>query len=527
MTQSENAALERLIAATLKHPLALVFSSAQREKAVADVRRIARDGLTRREAVRVVEIVSNKSDRAKIESVLNTLGSSEDTLIVLRWLVNDASRALSATEPDVQLPTTPTSDFTLPWLCLPITCGFYADRDNLDATLVSVAKLAAKHGVVGQLGVDIEITGDLIRIAKSVEELFALIWERCTFVSDHVIPRCAQLAIPAKINGGNSNDFGKGFANVWKDTPKNRAAFVDLHKRFAERLVMWSPMILAQAIAETDSSMSADFRRACQKAWTDAGFPKSRMAAENSEGGAAFNEIHIKIPGGVTAGKRDYVSTDNDKGIPAHFDGGGPLAAYIPRVDACLKSAVQYAKSGTPFSLYHRVLTLEIISQLDKYDQIVGGVRNHLRLASGSTSTSPDTGTTGGSADDVIPVSEITIIGNNKKDPKKAAVTRKLHSASISGNKISFKTDPLNWPTQTGNNGKTTDGGLVLIWRDGDGYIGGWFDHHGVNQTVKGLENITGGYIDKRQPQKGAKCYIYLISYDGKQRTNIVEAGKW
>lgn len=519
MTQSENAALERLIAAALEHPLALVFSPSQREKAVADVRPIARHGPTRREAVRVVEIVSNKSDRAKIEAVLNTLGSNEDALIVLRWLVNDAQRALSVTEPDVVLPTTPTSDFTLPWLCLPITCGFYADRQNLDATLVSVAKLAAKHGVGGRLGVDIEGTGDLIHAAKTADELFALIRERFNFIADVVVPRCVQLGLPVKITVGNSNDFGKGFQGAWRDTAQNRAAYIDLHKRFAEKMVMWSQAIIVQAIAETDSSMASDFRRACQKAWTDAGFPKSRMAAENREGGATFNEIHIKTPAGAKAGKNDYISTDNDKGIPAHFESGGPFEAYKPKVDACLKSAVQYAKSQTPFSLYHRVTTLEIISQLDRYDGIVRGVAPH--LSAGAITPAPNV------AHDSISADEINIIGKHRMNPAKAKITATLKSASIGGGKATFKFDELRWPTQTGSNGKTTDGGCILIWQEGGGYIGGWWDHHGLGQTSKTLSNVTGGYIDKRQPPKGATCYIYLISYDGTQRTNIVEAGPW
>lgn len=65
--------------------------------------------------------------------------------------------------------------------------------------------------------------------------------------------------------------------------------------------------------------------------------------------------------------------------------------------------------------------------------------------------------------------------------------------------------------------------GCCFVERDGK-LVGGKFEWIRVGQKRKLLDNITNGYIRGVKPRKGEKVYFCLLSLDGKQRTNLVEA---
>lgn len=128
---------------------------------------------------------------------------------------------------------------------------------------------------------------------------------------------------------------------------------------------------------------------------------------------------------------------------------------------------------------------------------------------------------------DAIPASSINIVGKHKMDPAKATIATTIKSASLESGQMRLSFAPsVNWYKQTQSNGKTTDGGMVLVWRDGSGYVGGWWDHHGVGQVVKTMNNVRDGYIGVK-PAIGAETWMYLISYNGKERSSIAACGKW
>lgn len=134
--------------------------------------------------------------------------------------------------------------------------------------------------------------------------------------------------------------------------------------------------------------MPADFRKAVQQAWREAGFPTARMAADDREGGAALNEQHIKaVVERASTGSTDFVSTDNGGGIAAHFSGGDTWTAAAPTVNACAKSARAHLSRGTSFSLYHRATRLAIVEHLAAYGQIVAEVAD--LLATGAAPADP------------------------------------------------------------------------------------------------------------------------------------------
>lgn len=126
---------------------------------------------------------------------------------------------------------------------------------------------------------------------------------------------------------------------------------------------------------------------------------------------------------------------------------------------------------------------------------------------------------------DAIDLSNAKSLGRHAKvEPKKATITRKMISAKQEGSKVRIEFEPLDWPSKTGSNGKTTDGGVYIYWVAPDGkVIGGFFDHHGKKQTLKVLDNIPAGYLDGQCPADGTEVYFGIVSYDGKERTNFVK----
>lgn len=131
---------------------------------------------------------------------------------------------------------------------------------------------------------------------------------------------------------------------------------------------------------------------------------------------------------------------------------------------------------------------------------------------------------------DAVDITAVKIIGKHRMNPNAAKIVAELVNVKKYGrNKVTFNVTPaVHWPTVTGDNGKTTDGGVCILWREADGsLIGGFFDHHGLRQAQKGLENITGGYLDGRQPPDGAATFFYLINYAGTERTTAKPGGAW
>lgn len=127
---------------------------------------------------------------------------------------------------------------------------------------------------------------------------------------------------------------------------------------------------------------------------------------------------------------------------------------------------------------------------------------------------------------DAIDVSNYVVLSKHK-DLKagKASITKAMYSAKIEGGNVRMSFEqPLNWSTQTGSNGKTIDGSVHIFWYEGSTLYGGMFDWHGVNQTVKTLSNIPGGYLDGKQPPKGAQVWFCLINRECTQRTNVVKS---
>ena len=63
-----------------------------------------------------------------------------------------------------------------------------------------------------------------------------------------------------------------------------------------------------------------------------------------------------------------------------------------------------------------------------------------------------------------------------------------------------------------------------FFWWNGSAWEGGKFDWiRAGGQSVKGLENIHGGYNGLRAPARGTAVAFAWTSSDGKQRSNLAK----
>lgn len=107
-----------------------------------------------------------------------------------------------------------------------------------------------------------------------------------------------------------------------------------------------------------------------------------------------------------------------------------------------------------------------------------------------------------------------------------AKETIKMSSAIIiqGDSRVNFKFDPYSWPL---NDDGGCDAIACMFYIQGDGITGGKFDWiRKGGQTVKGLENVKGGYQGHSMPAHGTDSWFMFVSCDGKQRMNAVKA-KW
>lgn len=121
--------------------------------------------------------------------------------------------------------------------------------------------------------------------------------------------------------------------------------------------------------------------------------------------------------------------------------------------------------------------------------------------------------------------------GSSANRADRIPITRALASASLDSHLTYSSVNRSGWPQVDIK--KLCDGKAWVFWREADGKVfGDVFDWLAVGQSRKGLENIHNGILKDSKgvihiPPKGATIYTMQSSTDFKQRTPIVEAGKW
>jgi hypothetical protein len=112
-------------------------------------------------------------------------------------------------------------------------------------------------------------------------------------------------------------------------------------------------------------------------------------------------------------------------------------------------------------------------------------------------------------------------------DGKNAQVTKQLRAFQIvNTNLMTYKADSLSdWPMQVHNGKQVYGEAQLFVLRDGK-WTGGKFDHVHPNGDWRDFKNVVGehkGYLSIT-PVSGEAVRYRIVSYDGKQKTNMRES---
>jgi hypothetical protein len=123
---------------------------------------------------------------------------------------------------------------------------------------------------------------------------------------------------------------------------------------------------------------------------------------------------------------------------------------------------------------------------------------------------------------DALDISKARTISKYVKNVPAMPITVRLFNVNTSANRVTFDYTTTGWKSDG-----TIDGRIAIIWQDGLDLIVGEFDGKRPNQRMKGLENIHGGYIQGKQPAKGAPVWYVIYDKTGTQRSNVASGGVW
>lgn len=122
---------------------------------------------------------------------------------------------------------------------------------------------------------------------------------------------------------------------------------------------------------------------------------------------------------------------------------------------------------------------------------------------------------------DAIDISTARTISKYVRNIPAMPVAGELRNVKLSADRVTFETSSEKWIA--GEWGR-----IAIIFRDVDGaLIAGEFDARKPGQRMKGLENIHGGYIQGKQPEKGAPVFFVVYDMKGTQRSNVAAGGLW
>lgn len=311
----------------------------------------------------------------------------------------------------------------------------------------------------------------------------------------------------------NTNTPGKGWKDSWnaKDVAGNRKAVLDCVGPLLAALPD-DPRLLICPHNETDGSthpsIMADLVAACRgKVSRDRLISTAEPASW-----AKWVDVHPqKLAAPKPCGPNVIITSDS--GIIGELMEGGTWATTPkPIPSACAKFATAHAAAGI-LAFY----TVGSVPTAARYRAEWAEVLKSSKGGAGGGGT--------GIPADAVAFASATMLGPHHFDPSKLRVTRRMKSASNRGGSVAIEFEPLNWPTQSGK--KTVDGGVCIGWMDGTTLVGGFFDWHGKNQTVKDQKNIPGGYLSGKQPPNGAPIWYWLVNIALSERTNMVSGGTW
>jgi hypothetical protein len=494
MDAPTTAAANRLIDAAKRHPLAIVIDNDTIARAEAEIRAAMVSGLSAEQAADLSKALDTPAERAEVSGVLRTLGSDADVVAVLRWVLYEVRTAQQV------VPVQPgvTFEQRLQRQCL------FVSAPNYHWPQVPVAEIGPwmdRVRAAGLDGVSLEFfaspVADEYRGSKLPgQDPRAVFTERVQqFAPWHAAAKARGLGMHVSFLNSNWTPIRNASPAQWRD----------MARQWAER---YPDGCIVLPVSERDGRASGDRVRAVLDGF--GGYAKARLVRYSDEGSGDFNEFHNGNVTSLRRGDRRILNVSDNGSILRQLFADFPQDGRQVREDNLRLYVSGIRRAGTSGVVYSFDRTLP------GYLDVVGAAWG----AAGQPDPLPN------DTRDAIPASAVRVIGKHRMDPAKARITSTMRSASISSGLVRVSHEPLDgWPV--GQKEAGCDSGFVIVWRDGGGYVGGFFDHGRVGQTVKTLKNIPGGYVDGKQPPKGGPVWFYKISTDGKSRTTICPGGVW
>lgn len=483
MDAPTTAAAERLIAAAKVHPLATVLPSSDLAKGEAVIRTAMTNGLTAKQANEVRKALDTPEERAQVASVLSTLGSRADVVLVLIWLRN---------ETQAQGPPPPATPSAYVWdVARMVLAG--VDRDWLHLDPVEVCRAVAASGCTG-VSIEMCADDDGAKVAPDVrrEKYFALLREA----------RARKLVLFVSVVNGWMSD-----------------AAINKHgQAFLGHVLAGGPeAVIAQAVGEIQTDTGRRFERDATAKLRAAGFKtcwngSARPASKPA--GYDYAAWHTCTTSGDSTAPRGMIEQTDC----------GSTIRWIGWVDAGkVEKLARSAKSrGAGVALYRYVGMSDFGP---KTAPLWTEAWSRMAKVYGALST-PDAPIVNTGGPDALDVSggTVQVASNNKMQPSEAMITKRMISARIAGGLVHWQYDSLGWSVKPGS--KPTNGRCHIYWQEGGTIYGGHFDWLGVGQQAKTLGNVSNGYLTRRPPS-GTTVYFCLISHDKRERTNLIAGGKW
>jgi hypothetical protein len=500
ITQSEEAALNRAIAAARANPLvALALTPAKLAEAEARIRHAAREGMTRAEATRIHAALDTPEERADVRTKATALLGKSDAEVIA-WATHRLMKAAFLTQPAKPVPavTITAAQRMLRAMCFMAAPTFnWAAQPNVDEILDAIlaSGIDGPSMELGGMYAVHEYNGKPTK--RDIGEIYD---EQIEALEPWVAGcRVRELMIHLVCSNTNQKQIDKRTDAYWRERMRQLAL------RYGYQNILYLPA------SETDKRMRATAREAFASGLRAGGVPKSHLIGYGSAKWGAYHETH-KQRGQVPRGGRFTISVnDNAPGIkdvygPKWQSGGEPIPANITDLGR------EYREKKVSGALFSFGLEFDFIG-LDALAKGWGAV------ATGN----PVTGN-----GDAIDISNVRNLGTHSNiKVQKLPVTKMLRRAYIKGRSMYFDYDKTGW--------KPKDGELAvrnyLFWRQGNEIVGGMFEWSQDGREARGLKNVFDGYLSKMQPPSGTKVWACIADCPtdrtATQRSNVVDAGLW
>lgn len=318
-------AVERMVAAARVHPLVVVLAGDAVAKGEADLRAAMVAGLTVDQAKDIRAGLDTQAERERAVALLRMIGSDDDIVRVLSWVLSESRRVLASAPANPSVPSTGPpwqSRITRQMLFFSAPNYYWPEKSQAEVDAALDAILAS-----GLDGPSVEFGGmfvadeyNHIRGDANVSDIYAQRLDQWA-ATDAGLRKRGLVAHIAFLNSNQS------YANKISD-----AAWQEIARKWASRYGSENKLVLP--LSEDDSRTRSSIGTAIYKGLLAGGFPRSQLISMSGSWGD-WIETHNgrgKVPSGKNY--RTIVVNDNGPSIGDLYggdwrNGGKPNLANI------------------------------------------------------------------------------------------------------------------------------------------------------------------------------------------------------